>query len=156
MINESNKRILSKIFFALAIVAAIFVGRTIALYNDLEKSLDNSFTAGVIDLEVANTNETSNNPTEGNNLIWDFGKPIGNFFNFTGLKPSDLGSDTIQLRIKTNPAWMCMRIYNIQSTDNVDTNAELMDDSNQAKGELDEEISFVFFNDLFRKRHIFI
>ena len=135
------------LLFMVAIVAAIFVGRTIALYSDFELSNQNSFTAGVIDLEVANTNETSSNPTEGNNLIWDFGKAIGNFFNFSNVKPSDFGSDTIGLRVKTNPAWMCMRISNIRSTDQIDTKAELLDDSNASKGELDEEISFVFWND---------
>mgnify|MGYP000880980475 CR=1 FL=1 len=147
-----NKKFLG-IFFSYAILflVALSIKYTVAFYSDIEKSFDNIFTAGVIDLEVANSDEYLNSQTgkQNSSTTWNFGETIQKFFDFSNLKPGDSGRDEIKLRVKTNPAWVCAKIYNILSLDGIDSEPELIDDQTPgAEGEIDDDAEFIFWNDV--------
>jgi hypothetical protein len=146
-----NKNFIGILFSYLVLfLVAISIKTTVAYYSDIEQSLANIFSAGVIDLEVSNTDEIVNSDTVkiNSDTTWEFGDPIAKFFDFSNLKPSDSGFDTIKLRVKSNPAWVCAKITNIKSEDGTSTEPESIDDATpDSTGELDSDTEFVFWND---------
>jgi len=147
----------------IGVVAAIVIGGTIAYFSDTETSTGNTFTAGAIDLKIDNESYVTNasgDLVKSEETSWELadlddgkGKVGGKylFFNFSDLKPGDLGEDTISLHVNSNDAWACMSIALTSTPDNDITEPELEDDStpnaNSQDGELQNELSFVFWAD---------
>jgi predicted ribosomally synthesized peptide with SipW-like signal peptide len=92
-------------------VAAVVVGATTAFFSDTETSTGNTFTAGAIDLTVDNQSYVTG--PDGHliaspNTSWTLSDITGQlFFNFSDLKPGDIGEDTISLHVDSNDAYLC-------------------------------------------------
>ena len=143
----------------MAAIAVVAVGATGAFFSDTETSTGNTFTAGAIDLKIDNTSFYLQN-SEGlmipsPDTTWTLSDLTDQlFFNFTDLKPGDIGEDTISLHVTNNPAWVCVDV-NITKNDDMDcTEPELTDDVscqpndiNLFDGELASELNFIFWND---------
>ena len=147
----------------LAFVGAVVAGATGAFFSDTETSTGNTFTAGAIDLKIDNTSFYLQNPNgtmiPSPGTTWTLKDLVAGtdfFFNFTDLKPGDIGEDTISLHVTNNPAWACVDV-NITKNDDMDcTEPELTDDptcqptpndTNLFDGELASELNFIFWND---------
>ena len=157
---------MKKILISLAVVGAvgaIVAGATGAFFSDTETSTGNTFTAGAIDLKIDNTSYVTNNDgvlVASPNTSWalgnlsDLGTQGGSdlpklFFNFTDLKPGDIGEDTISIHVDNNDAWVCMATRITADKDNSITEPEKEDgdDGSDNNGELDEELNFIFWAD---------
>lgn len=79
-------------------------------------------------------------------LADDNGQPvIGQFWNFTDVKPGDQGENTISVHVDNNDAWMCAAIDNIVDADNSLTEPEEEDPDEVDgldSGELDSNLQF--------------
>lgn len=145
---------MKKILLSLLIIGIIGIGvvkLSLAYFSDTETSTGNNFTAGKVDLKIDNTSYLNGilNP-ETTWLATDLEGKF--FFNFTDLKPNDLGEDTISLHVEDNNSWACMQANITQNDDNTCTEPELIDDptctppgANQ--GELAQNVNFVFWVD---------
>lgn len=148
-------------------VGSIAAAATGAFFNDTETSTGNTFAAGDIDLKIDNHSYA----LDFN--IPDFQDPVGNlvenaagtwdlkdlvpgedhFFDFTDLKPGDMGEDTISIHVGSNDAWMCAAARITSDEDNditdpedeVDGLADGLDGT--ADGDLDSALNFAFWND---------
>jgi len=134
-------------------VAAIVVGATTAFFSDTETSTGNTFTAGSIDLKIDNESYVTNNAGDlvaSPNTSWDLRDlTIERFFNFTDLKPGDIGEDTISIHVYDNDSWVCMSAAITATPENGITEPEAADDSTVGanQGELQDELNFVFWAD---------
>jgi len=152
---------MKKILLSLATiggVAALTFAVTGAFFSDTETSTGNQFVAGDIDLQIDNQSYV----TDANGVLvaspgtsWslkDLVPGVDHFFNFSDLKPGDLGEDTISIHVGSNSAWMCAAAQ-ITADEDVDcTDPELADDGNCAVpgaglGELDSSLNFAFWHD---------
>src|SRR3989304_9639036 len=84
--------------------AALIIGGTFAFFSDTETSTGNVFAAGELDLKVDNTSYYNGVLQDGAGDTVDttwISTDLTNelFFNFTDVKPEDLGEDTISLVI---------------------------------------------------------
>ena len=147
-----NKKILISVS-VIALAAAIVVGGTVAFFSDTETSTGNTFTAGAIDLKIDNKSyrsDESGNMVLSSETSWDL-RNLGNeiFFNFTDLKPGDMGEDTISIHIDNNDAWMCMSTRITATPENGITEPEAADDTTTGsdQGELQDAINFAFWVD---------
>jgi predicted ribosomally synthesized peptide with SipW-like signal peptide len=125
----------------IAAVAAIVIGGTTAFFSDTEKSTGNTFTAGAIDLLIDNTSYAIDynipnyaNPTgalvASVNTTWTLKDlTVEKFFNFTDVKPGDIGEDTISVHVNNNDAWICAELKLASNKDNSCTEPE-----NEAEG----------------------
>jgi len=142
-------------------VAAAAIFATGAFFSDEETSTGNLLQAGEIDLVIDNhsyVDQTGNGLVENPGTTWratDLTNQV--FFNFTDLKPGDLGEDTISLHVSSNPAWVCANIDLTANDDrdcsepevgddancdpNVDPDADLFD------GDLAQALNFIFWID---------
>lgn len=148
----------------LALVGVLVWGATGAFFSDTETSTGNTFTAGAIDLTVDNESyikdpntgqlvarpENSWQLADSENGLFD-GKL---FFNFTDLKPGDMGEDTISLHVNNNDAWACAKITLTKNDDNSSTEPELEEPNeaadeplNNFDGELASRLNFVWWAD---------
>jgi predicted ribosomally synthesized peptide with SipW-like signal peptide len=151
-----NKKILVSLS-VIAAVAAIAIGGTIAYFSDTETSTGNTFTAGAIDLKVDNESYVTNPRTgllaASPNTSWTLSDLTGQlFFNFSDLKPGDIGEDTISLHVDNNDAWLCAAAQVTADDDVTCTEPELADDQNCStpglnQGELADAINFAFWAD---------
>lgn len=150
-----------KIFLSMSLitaVAAIVVGVTTAYFSDTETSTGNTFTAGDIDLQIDNESYV----TDKNGVLvynagtsWELKDLVpgqDHFFDFTDLKPGDLGEDTISIHVGSNDAWMCAAAQITSDLDNSITEPEDAEDILAASdgttdGDLDSALNFVFWND---------
>src|SRR3989344_6165152 len=110
------------------VVAVVAVAATGAFFSDTETSVDNTFEAGSLDLQVDNTcyyNEvadgTPNCPTSTDVVTsWtqtNLG-PQHKFFWFDDLKPGDFGEDTVSLHVIDNDAWGRLVVGPVTETEN--------------------------------------
>lgn len=151
-----NKKILVSLS-VIAAVAAIAIGGTIAYFSDTETSTGNTFTAGAIDLKIDNKSYVTNPETgllaASPNTSWTLSDLTGQlFFNFSDLKPGDIGEDTISLHVDNNDAWLCAAAQVTADDDVTCTEPELADDQNCStpglnQGELADAIHFAFWGD---------
>jgi predicted ribosomally synthesized peptide with SipW-like signal peptide len=148
-----NKRILISLS-VIGVAAAIAVGGTIAYFSDTETSVGNTFTAGAIDLKIDNESYVTNEDgvlAYSQNTSWGL-KDLGEtelFFDFSDLKPGDIGEDTISLHVNSNDAWACMNIALTGTPENDQTEPETEVDftTGDDEGELQNELYFAFWAD---------
>jgi len=137
----------------IAAVAAIAIGATTAFFSDTETSTGNTFTAGAIDLKIDNTSYVTNNAgvlVQSISTSWTLADLTDQlFFNFTDLKPGDIGEDTISLHVNNNDAWACMSASITGTPENNQTEPEVADDSSSGsnEGELQNALDFAFWAD---------
>lgn len=153
LINKNN--IMKKIILSLSVIAvaaAVVVGATTAFFTDTETSTGNTFTAGAIDLTVDNESYVTDNDGDlvfSEDTSWDLSDLTNQlFFNFSDLKPGDIGEDTISLHVNSNDAWACMAINLTGTPDNGLTEPESDVDANGTdNGELQNYLNFAFWAD---------
>jgi len=143
------KRLLVSLLVISSIASAGFALSN-AFFSDTETSVGNTFAAGKVDLLIGN--DSYYNSTFNDGTSFDLGNLSDNtlFFNFNDIKPSDLGEDTITLKVDDNDAWVCADLSltaNLENTCNepelVDEPACLLDDT----GELGDAVNFAFWVD---------
>jgi len=142
-----NKKILISLC-VIGAVAAIVIGGTIAYFSDTETSTGNTFTAGELDLKIDNHSWYNGVYQEG--LSWELDDLTNQlFFNFSDLKPTDWGEDTISLHVNGNDAWACMDFYLYNADDNglTEPEAEVDTTDGPGRGELQDQINFVWWAD---------
>lgn len=147
-----NKKILLSLA-VIGVAAAIAVGGTIAYFSDTETSTGNTFTAGAIDLKIDNESYVTNENGElvsspGTSwVLSDLTDQL--FFDFSDLKPGDVGEDTISLHVDSNDAWACMNITLTGTPENGQTEPEAAEDGTDGtdEGELQDELYFAFWAD---------
>lgn len=151
MLKIINTRILLSGVILLA-AAGIIIGATSAFFSDTETSQDNTLTAGSIDLKIDNTSYLNGVLNSG--TTWTLNDLTNQlFFNFTDIKPGDLGEDTISLHAE-NDYWLCANLKLTANDDNTCTEPELLDDSTCTEpdtdlldGELAQNLNFIFWED---------
>ena len=140
---------LGSILFA----GAVLAGGTGAFLADSSTSTGNTFASGVIDLLVDNDSYITNDDGKlalNPSTSWSLSKLPGKlFFNFTDLKPGDVGEDTVSLHVNTNNAWACMNIDLTGTPENGQNEPEAAVDPTRGKndGELQKYLTFVFWAD---------
>lgn len=125
-------------------VAALSMSATGAFFNDTETSTGNTFTAGAIDLKVDSVQHYNHmvcvdndgykwqpepgftpgvghypvpgSACDGSWTLTDLGPQ--KFFNFSDVKPGDMGENTVSLHIDNNPAWACLNIKTTENNEN--------------------------------------
>ena len=146
-----------KIIISLGIIglaAAIAIGATTAFFSDTETSTDNLFVAGSIDLKIDNESYITN-PETGDLMLsgdtsWELSDLTDQlFFNFTDLKPGDIGEDTISFHVNNNDAWACSKITLTQNKENGMTEPEAKVDTTWGDfgGELAQNLYFLWWPD---------
>lgn len=169
---------MKRILLALGVivfVGALTAGATGAFFSDSETSNGNSFTAGAIDLKVDSTQhydglictngqwvlENPAVPSPRPDLIgqvctgtWalkDLNPTLDKFFNFSDVKPGDIGENTISLHVDSNDAYACADITNIQNDENTllapEVNAGDTVDGPLGFGELGQNLDFLIWSD---------
>lgn len=163
MFNKISPRILLSGATILA-AAALIAGATFAFFSDTETSVDNTFVAGEIDLQIDNTSYAIDynipnfaSPTgalvASTHTTWTLTDlTIEKFFDFVDLKPGDIGEDTISIHVGSNDAWMCAAAQITDDSDQSCTDPENADDPGCATpgpglGELDNQVNFAFWVD---------
>lgn len=161
-----NARILASLGM-IVFVAAIAASSTGAFFSDTETSTGNTFTAGDIDLQIDNEsyavdyNIPSFQGTQTGALVanpansWTLADLVAGthkFFDFTDLKPGDLGEDTISIHVGSNNAWMCAAARITEDADNSITEPEDNEggpagQDGTADGDLDSALQFAFWHD---------
>jgi len=137
----------------IGVVAAIAIGGTIAYFSDTETSTGNTFTAGAIDLTIDNESYVTDYKGDlvySEETSWELDDLTGQlFFNFSDLKPGDIGEDTISLHVDSNDAYLCAAVQITDDSDQSCTEPELKDDEDCPLdgGELAENIEFAFWAD---------
>lgn len=151
MLKHINTRILLS-FVTVVVAAAVIIGATFAFFSDTETSQNNTLTAGALDLKIDNTSYYNGVLNPG--TTWTLNDLTNQlFFNFTDVKPSDLGEDTISFHADNN-YWLCANTKVTENSDNTCTGPELIDDPTcdasptaTSSGELAQNINFVFWAD---------
>lgn len=149
-------------------VGAMVVSATGAFFSDTETSTGNTFAAGDIDLKIDNESYVVDynipgfeNPTGAfilsTSTSWtlaDLQAGVQKFFNFSDLKPGDVGEDTISIHVGSNDAWMCAAAQITEDADNTITEPEdevagANNDANDGTtdGDLDSQLNFAFWHD---------
>jgi predicted ribosomally synthesized peptide with SipW-like signal peptide len=169
------QRIILGVVFIAGAVGVIATGSTGAFFSDAEASTGNTFTAGAIDLKVANDSYydgnrctevtpsvfewegTSTYPVAGTpcSTSWELGDLTKGqlFFNFGDIKPGDNGEDTIGLQVDNNDAYACMNLSLTSNDDSSSTPPELAagdtpdDPNNTWDGELAQNIQMFWWAD---------
>ena len=154
------KRILLSVL-AVGATSIVLLSGTDAFLADSEVSANNTFEAGGIDLKIDSTAhyngmvcdptthtwqlenpQTSpppfqfplpNSPCSGSWILTDLTQE--KFFDFSDLKPGDMGENTISLHVVDNSAWACMEFSNFQNNDPNLTEPELFVDQSEGSGE---------------------
>jgi len=138
----------------LLVIGAMAISATGAFFSDTETSTGNTFAAGDIDLKIDNESYVTNaagvlvaSPTN----TWALADLTNQlFFNFTDVKPGDIGEDTISIHPGSNDAYACMAADITATPDNGITEPE--GDAGDVTdgvlgGELQNFLNFVFWND---------
>lgn len=136
---------------AIALVAAVAIGATVAFFSDTEVSSGNTFTAGAIDLKV-DSQCTYNGETSEECGTWgqeNGGEDLTNqqFFNFSDIKPGDEGENTISLHVINNDAWLCAEVSGLTSEENGINEPEALADDSEDEGELDNTMVWKIWRD---------
>ena len=147
---------MKKIFLSLGsifFVAALLAGGTGAFLADEETSTGNTFASGVIDLKIDNESYYTNDLgklTYSSSTSWALSSLLGKlFFNFTDVKPGDIGEDTISLHVSNNNAYACMNVLMTGTPENGQNEPEVLADPTAGTndGELQNYLYFVFWAD---------
>ncbi len=157
-----NARILASLAM-IVFVGAVVVGSTGAFFSDTETSTGNTFTAGNIDLQIDNESYVTSVNGElivSTSTSWamkDLVAGTDKFFNFSDLKPGDVGEDTISIHVGSNNAWMCAAARITDNSDGTCTEPEKTDETANATtcgaiptnndGDLAGQVNFVFWHD---------
>lgn len=146
-----RKRLLSSIL-VVSLVGFFAVNLTNSFFSDTETSSGNTFTAGKVDLKI--DNESYYNGVFYGETSWTPADLTDHkFFDFSDLKPSDWGEDTISLTIENNDAWLCADIVVTKDDDNDCNEPELLDDPSCSEnddpfdGEVGGLVNMVFWVD---------
>jgi hypothetical protein len=133
-----------------------------AFFSDTEVSNNNTFQAGAIDLKVGNEsyyNGVLQDETTANTSFELGDLTVEKFFNFTDIKPSDWGEDTIELVVQNNDAWACAELTITNNEDMTCTEPEIEDEDKMGGacveggldgagwGDLAFQVEFLFWND---------
>jgi predicted ribosomally synthesized peptide with SipW-like signal peptide len=153
----------ARILVALAMivfVGAVTASATGAFFSDTETSTGNTFAAGDIDLQIDNESYITATSTEGagpSNLIfwpatsWAMNNLTNQlFFDFSDVKPGDLGEDTISVHVGSNDAWACMALDTTTTPENTVNEAETEAGDvtpGVNEGELQNYLHFTFWED---------
>ncbi|OGM14550.1 hypothetical protein A3A76_06140 [Candidatus Woesebacteria bacterium RIFCSPLOWO2_01_FULL_39_23] len=137
----------------IGLISFIGIYFTQAFFSDKEVSTSNALTSGEINLQI--DNESFYNGASSPATSWEMSDLTDQlFFNFTDLKPSDYGEDTISIHGSTNPYWLCTTPTLTKDDDSACTEPELADDPNcdtvrgdNLDGELGTSLTFVFWAD---------
>jgi len=149
-------------------VAVIAIVASQAFFSDTETSTGNVLQAGAIDLLVDNKSYVTNDKgqlVESPSTTWgpsdlnDGEGPADGaylFFNFSDLKPGDIGEDTISLHVNNNDAWVCAAARITEDSDVSYTEPEVepnndptvdLDNPSGTDGELAENVEIAFWAD---------
>src|SRR3972149_7090248 len=143
-------------FATLLGATALIIGATFAFFSDTETSTNNTLEAGALDLKIDNTSYYNGTPSA--TTTWGLDDLPGHlFFNFTDIKPSDFGEDTMSFHVD-NDSWVCAEFTLTANDDNTCTEPEVPDDltcdegqtppdGDLLDGELAQNINFVFWPD---------
>lgn len=145
------KKIILKLLFLILTVSSLVYG-TIAFFNDTEKSTNNTFAAGTINLKLGNHGyydgvEQTDNSWELRDLT------IEKFFTLSDLKPGDWGENTIAMTVGSNNAFACAHLKTTSNEDNTIVDPEDMMDGvrdsldGTLKGDLPQQLNFIFWAD---------
>src|SRR3972149_5145046 len=137
---------------SIATAGALIVGATVSFFSDTETSQNNTLAAGALDLKIDNTSYYNGVLNQG--TTWTLDDLTDQlFFDFTDVKPNDLGEDTTSLHTE-NDSWVCADFTLTENNDNTCTTPELADDltCNEPDvdlfdGELAQNIEFAFWAD---------
>lgn len=155
MLKAINTKILLSGATILA-AAGLIIGGTFAFFSDTETSTGNTFTAGAIDLKIDNESYVTNNLgvlVASPNTSWaTTDLTTQKFFDFSDIKPGDIGEDTISIEVGSNDAWLCAAARITDDSDQTCTEPEIGDDPACANpgpglGELDSQVNFAFWKD---------
>ena len=139
------RRLFTSGLLALGAVGLVAWG-TSSFFNDTETSVGNVFAAGDIDLQIGNTGYY--NGAASPETTWSLKDlTVEKFFDFLDVKPGDYGEGTVQVRVGSNPAYVCA---NVQVTDNLEnslTEPELDLADASPKGELADDLNFALWRD---------
>jgi predicted ribosomally synthesized peptide with SipW-like signal peptide len=144
---------LSRIALSLMLIVGAggaIVNGTSAYFSDTETSTGNVFTAGDLDLKIANDSYYNGAANPG--TTWASTDLLDHkFFDFDDLKPGDWGEDTITLHVNTNDAYMCANVTLTSNDDNSITEPEGLDDTSTSTptglGELADLVNFIWWAD---------
>lgn len=151
-------------------VGAVAAGATGAFFSDTETSTGNTFAAGDIDLLIDNesyvTSTSTGSLVASASTSWtsrDLNKcgpnndQVCKFFNFTDVKPGDMGEDTISIHVGSNNAWMCAAARVTVNSDENCTEPEnqavggesggCVGETNGTNGDLAQALNFKFWKD---------
>lgn len=146
------KRILLSIG-SILFAGAILAGGTGAFLADSGSSTGNTFATGVIDLKIDNESYATDEWGKlyfSPSTSWNLSNLAGKlFFNFTDIKPGDIGEDTISIHVNNNNAWSCMNINLAGTPENGQNEPELAVDptTGLSDGELQNHLYFTFWAD---------
>ncbi|MBX4191909.1 M73 family metallopeptidase [Candidatus Parcubacteria bacterium] len=138
---------------AIVFVGALVIGATGAFFSDTETSTGNTFSAGAIDLQIDNTSYVTDalgNLVFSSSTSWGLANLTNQlFFNFTDVKPGDIGEDTISIHAGSNNAYACMAAKLTATPENtvVDPEIDAGDSASSTVGELQNFLNFSFWND---------
>lgn len=154
------KIINTKILISGAVIlaaAALIIGGTFAFFSDTETSTGNVLAAGAIDLQIDNESyvtDVNGVLVASPNTSWELSDlTVEKFFNFTDLKPGDIGEDTISLHVNNNDAWVCAAARVTENADVDCTDPENTDDLScgtgdaLTNGDLAGQVNFAFWKD---------
>ncbi|MEK7576509.1 MAG: TasA family protein [Patescibacteria group bacterium] len=147
-----------KIFLSLSIivgVVALAYGGTRSFFSDSETSTGNTFTAGAIDLKIDNESYVTSTSTGQLALnprtSWSLRDlTIEKFFDFTDVKPGDVGEDTISFHVDNNDSWLCAAVKLTSNDENSNLQPEIKDGDTTigaGNGELANQINFIWWAD---------
>lgn len=138
-----NKILVSLI--TVGIVGGLAFGATRAFFSDKETSTGNTFEAGNIDLQVANSSVVSDGVVSGG---VDFGLAdnTGVMFDFSNIMPGDYGVNVISLNSVGNDAWMCGSM-GYEDVENGRTDTEVALGDNPTDGELGNYLQLFWWAD---------
>jgi predicted ribosomally synthesized peptide with SipW-like signal peptide len=148
---------MKRIFISAALILAAggiaAAGSTGAFFSDSETSSGNTFTAGAIDLKIDNTSYYNGVLNLGTTWTLDElnngSTTLHKFFDFSDIKPGDIGEDTISLHVNTNDAYLCANVKLTSNDDNTPNEPELLDDTTTGVGlgELAQAVNFLWWAD---------
>jgi predicted ribosomally synthesized peptide with SipW-like signal peptide len=144
--QQKMKNIIRSGFIVLAVAAIAGYG-TYSYFSDTETSTGNTFTAGAIDLKIANQHSYSGPAQNDHTSNWSLGDLSNQvYFSFSDLKPGDWGENTVTLQVDNNDSWVCANAYGVEDENGlVDPEVALSDTTDT--GELGQYLNFVWWVD---------
>ena len=132
---------------ALLLTVTLAIGGTTALFSDIETSSENTFTAGAIDLTLANQSYYNGEPSQETSWrLTNLDDQL--FFNFLDVKPGDWGENTISIQVENNESWLCLDGTLIANNENgINEPERKAGDASTTTGELGNFIHFIYWAD---------